>query len=29
MHTHHNRIRFFFFFSFRFFRSACGFEVCV
>jgi hypothetical protein len=29
MQTPHNRFGFFFFFSFRFFRSACGFEVCV
>lgn len=28
MNTHQNRFGFFFFFGFRFFRSACGLEVC-
>jgi hypothetical protein len=28
MHTNHNRFGFFFFFGFRFFRSACGLGVC-
>jgi hypothetical protein len=28
MHTDHNRFGFFFFFGFRFFRSACGLGVC-
>ncbi len=29
MKSHSNRFAFFFFFSFRFFRSACGLGVCV